>query len=278
MPSINSPNSNPFPGLGGALLLLAAAVVAQAAAAFVLNGLWPWRPADTSLLAGLANLTALSAVVMFAFVQSGEVPRFSSVPDAGPWFWAGLALSATGGTVVLGELANLTTQMLPLSPGLARLFNQLTNGNLLVSLFTLSLVAPLTEEALFRGVLLRSFARRWGDTPGLVLSSALFAGFHLNVWQAPAAFLAGLFLGWVFLRTRSLLYPIAAHALFNGLPVILTAAGFSVTGYNTPLSTPVEFQPPLWIAAGIIVLATGLWMTKRWAPLSPPLVSDTVEP
>ncbi len=267
-----------FPGLGGALVLLFVALLAQVGASFAWAQLWKGS-LDLTLLAGLSNLTALSAVAAFGFWYSKEPPRWKFPADltAPSWFWTGLVLSAAGGTVVLGELANLTTWMVPLPSELAALFNRLTEGNPLISLFTLAVVAPLTEETLFRGLLLRGFSRRYGVWPALLLSSALFALFHLNLWQALAAFLAGLYLGWVFLSTRSLLAPILVHALFNGLPVILTASGLQVTGYNTPTTPGVaDFQPLWWLCLGSGILALGLVLTKRWSPLSPRLVSDTV--
>lgn len=271
--------SAPFPGLAAALGLLALALAAQVAAAFLFSWAWGGRAPDLTFLTAVANLTSLTAVAALGYALSGRGPAFAPPPGLRGGYLAGLALTATGGTVVLGELANLVTWALPLPPALARLFDQLTGGDPLVSLFTLSVVAPLTEEALFRGLLLRGFARRYGPVAGVVLSSALFALFHLNVWQALAAFAAGLYLGWVYLSTRSLLFPMGVHALFNGLPVALAAAGFTVTGYNTPVSAgTVEFQPAAWVAAGAVVLGVGLWMTKRWAPLSPLPVSDTVGP
>lgn len=266
-----------FPGLGAALFLLAAALAGQAGVAGLLHSMVP-ADTDNVLVAAVANLVALSAVVGFGYFRSGEPPQWPRVSRS-PVFWAGLGFTTMGGTIVLAELANLTSALLPLPPTLAQLFNQLSSGDLVVALFTVALVAPLTEEFLFRGLLLRGFARRWGAGPGLFLSSALFALFHLNPWQAPTAFLAGLFLGWLVLKTGSLWYPLVVHALFNALPVVLSALGWHVTGYNT-LLTPgvVDFQPPLWTLGGAMVLVLGLALTRGWAPLSPAPVSDRVGP
>lgn len=260
------------------VVFLAAALAAQIGAS--LAWLAAFGPGiDLTLLAGLANLTALVPVAAAGYWFSREKPEFRPAVPARPRWWLALGLTAVGGTVVLGELANVTAWLVPLPPELAALFNRLTGSPAPVALFTLSLVAPLTEEALFRGLLLRGFARRYGVWAGLTMSSALFAFFHLNLWQALAAFAAGFYLGWVYLAGGSLVYPMAVHALFNGLPVLLAALGFTLTGYNTP--TPagsVEFQPLWWTAAGAGILGTGLWLTKRWSPLSPAPVSDTVGP
>ena len=48
-------------------------------------------------------------------------------------------------------------------------------------------------------------------------SALLFALFHMNPWQFPAAFALGLILGWIRIRTGSVLACIAGHAIHNGL-------------------------------------------------------------
>lgn len=267
--------NKPYPGLGSSVLVLGLALAAQAAAG------WLWmrllNPGlDLVVLSGAANLTALTVAVALAFWRSGEAPRFSPGHRVRRGLAAAVALSAAGGTVVLGEAVNLTAWLVPLPPELEALFDRLTGAPLPSALFTLVLVAPLTEEALFRGLLLRGFARRYGPAAGLLMSSALFALFHLNLWQALAAFAAGFYLGWLYLATGSLLYPMAAHAVFNGLPVVLTAVGLTVPGYNTPPSAGAGFQPWPWTLTGAAVLGLGLELTRRWAPLSPRKVSDTL--
>lgn len=261
-----SPEATRWPGVAGAVVVLLAALVAQLGAAWGWRAVWPGN-LDLTLLAGLSNGVALTLVAALAFGWSRETPAFRRPAGAPAGFWLGLGLTAGGATIVLGEVANVTSWLVPLPPALAQVFNDLTEGSPWVSLFTLALVAPVTEEALFRGLLLRGFARRYGTVPGLVLSSALFALFHLNVWQALAAFVAGLYLGWVFLKTRSLWPSVVVHGVFNGLPVVLSALGWTVVGYNTPtVPGRTDFQPLGWVFVGVLVLGGGLWLSFRWAP------------
>lgn len=87
-------------------------------------------------------------------------------------------------------------------------------------------VAPLTEELVFRGVLFRSLADRFGVGAGVVLSAAVFSLVHLEVlWSQPAA-LAGLFVIGAVLaagyhRTGSVLVPVVGHAVFNAVSLSL---------------------------------------------------------
>ncbi len=90
----------------------------------------------------------------------------------------------------------------------------------LVALLLVAVVgAPLAEEIFFRGVLLQRWSRRWGTRTGVIASSALFAVMH-GEWIGH--FVVGVALCALFLRTRSLWVPIAAHALNNLLAVLPT--------------------------------------------------------
>lgn len=78
-------------------------------------------------------------------------------------------------------------------------------------------LAPVAEELVFRGVLLSALRDRWGDAFAIGVSSAVFAAAHVMPFAMPPIFLLSLALGWMYVRTRTLWAPIAAHALFNGI-------------------------------------------------------------
>jgi uncharacterized protein len=82
------------------------------------------------------------------------------------------------------------------------------------------IVAPITEEIFFRGLLLRSLQRRgMGATWAIVASSALFAAAHFEPLQFPALFLFGLVAAILATRTGRLGPGIWAHIGFNAIAV-----------------------------------------------------------
>lgn len=84
-----------------------------------------------------------------------------------------------------------------------------------VSLFLYSaLAAPIAEELLFRGLVLRSL-KPFGKRFAIFGSALLFAAFHGNLLQTPYAFLVGLVLGYVTME-YSIGWSIALH-MFNNL-------------------------------------------------------------
>ena len=80
-------------------------------------------------------------------------------------------------------------------------------------------VAPLSEELLFRGFLY-GVCKRFTDTHfAAIINGLLFATVHLHVGSFAPLFALALVLVVVYEITGSLLVPMAMHALFNGLMI-----------------------------------------------------------
>jgi uncharacterized protein len=80
------------------------------------------------------------------------------------------------------------------------------------------LIAPAGEEAMFRGFLYRGWARSERSVwPAIVAISLLWALLHVQYDSTGMLqiFLVGLFLGWMRLRSGSVLLTFVLHALFN---------------------------------------------------------------
>jgi hypothetical protein len=85
-----------------------------------------------------------------------------------------------------------------------------------------AIVGPVLEEVFFRGFAYQALKKRWGIWPGAIITSAVFAAFHLNaVAFLPIMFL-GLFLTYLYQSTGSLVAPITAHIVHNTIMVALT--------------------------------------------------------
>jgi membrane protease YdiL (CAAX protease family) len=80
-------------------------------------------------------------------------------------------------------------------------------------------VAPFAEELFFRGALTGALAQRLGALTPLA-SGAIFGAAHLELRAFPALFVLGVLLGWLYMRTRSLLPGVAVHAANNLLALV----------------------------------------------------------
>ena len=118
--------------------------------------------------------------------------------------------------------------------------------------FVVGLLAPLAEEMVFRGAILRSLLR-WKSNPwiGIVISAILFAVIHMNPAQMPHAFLIGLLLGWMYWRTDSIVPGVVYHWVNNTVAYIL----YNI--YPNPDLTLVELfgsEQKVWMALGFSLL------------------------
>ena len=95
------------------------------------------------------------------------------------------------------------------------------NNNNYVAFFllfiTTTILAPLFEEIVFRGVLLPILSRDFGIIAGILSSSFVFAIAHLSIGELPPLFILGIGLGITRLASGRLLSSIIMHSLWNGL-------------------------------------------------------------
>ena len=89
----------------------------------------------------------------------------------------------------------------------------------LQTVFSTWLAAPVLEEILFRGIFITALLFHFPRKPlvAIAIAAATFAVIHQwsPAWKPVPLFLSGCFYGWLFLRTRSILYPIVAHSFSN---------------------------------------------------------------
>lgn len=88
------------------------------------------------------------------------------------------------------------------------------------------IVAPITEELIFRGVMLPALQRRVGFWSAAIVSSLVFCAIHVEVIASQPLALVGMFvlsmlLAGSYQLTGSLIVPIIVHAVFNGASLTL---------------------------------------------------------
>lgn len=83
-----------------------------------------------------------------------------------------------------------------------------------------AVIPPLTEEFAFRGIVLGAL-KKYGNAFAIVASAIIFGVMHGNFQQMPFAFLVGLILGFVTVKTGSLWTAIIIHAFNNAFSVII---------------------------------------------------------
>ena len=95
------------------------------------------------------------------------------------------------------------------------------DASLLLTFFAIVIVAPLTEEFIFRGVLLHRWSSKWGVAIGITTSSVVFGLLHGDLFVAERISGAVIY-ALLYFKTQSLMVPIVLHTINNLLAFVGT--------------------------------------------------------
>jgi membrane protease YdiL (CAAX protease family) len=96
-------------------------------------------------------------------------------------------------------------------------------------ILTYVLLAPFTEELLFRGVFYQALRRNMGMPGSVLLSALLFAGMHLSIVLFIPFTILGVVLALVYERSGSIIPTILVHACNNGIILLIVAGATSAS-------------------------------------------------
>jgi membrane protease YdiL (CAAX protease family) len=228
---------------------------------------------------GAAQLAALSATIAFGVRLAADDREARKQLSLEPTSRLAILLAFMGGLALQLPAVELTTLLGDLLPmfahddaqdALVRETTRIDSPLRAITVpFAFVLVAPVTEELLFRGLFLPALRGRHGTMAAVVVTSVLFGLFHLDVQAAFYATAMGLLLGTVRVRAGSVLPAIALHAGFNALPIVLPEALWPIEGFNVPETDHV----PAWLvflSLAIAVAALGGLFSVLGSPREEP--------
>ncbi|MBR5538545.1 MAG: CPBP family intramembrane metalloprotease [Clostridia bacterium] len=97
------------------------------------------------------------------------------------------------------------------------------------------ILAPFFEELVFRKLIISRTAV-YGEKLAILFSAITFAFFHMSIQQFFYAFLMGLVLGYLYIRTSKLIYPIILHASINLFGSVFPLILMEYAGYEELLT------------------------------------------
>jgi membrane protease YdiL (CAAX protease family) len=152
------------------------------------------------------------------------VPR-RPLRDVGAGLVTGAVLVVLA-TVTAAVMITVATALLGHAPPEAEQVDPCVRGSALALLGPVVILgAPVAEEIFFRGFLFRGLRRRFRFWPAALISGLAFGAVHIipmtarqaagTALIAPALFVVGTGLAFVYERRKSLLAPVTAHVVFN---------------------------------------------------------------
>lgn len=202
------------------LILLEVIVGALLDSAHLLAGL---NPEDASLIITVMGngvlFVALMAYKSIGYRALFHPTRTSAVAMLGVLALP-IALIVPGLILMAGAINSIVIWLMPMSAEETALLQSMMVPSVVSTLFG-CIMAPILEEMLFRGVILRSFLHQYSRTRSILWSAAIFAAAHLNMYQMATALAIGIVSGWLYERCRSLWPCILLHASYNTLVTVL---------------------------------------------------------
>ena len=130
------------------------------------------------------------------------------------------------------------------------------NFEYLIGIIAIAIIPGFCEEYFFRGVLQKNLNLLLKNAHiAILLSSLLFSAFHLQFYGFFPRFFLGVFFGYLFYWSGSLMYPVIAHALNNFLSLtVFYAASSGLFGEDIDVSVNSSPEIPLALIAFSIII------------------------
>lgn len=193
----------------------------QVMSSFIVTGIWQWAfgKSVTDDATGFIVMTTLFTVITLAvFLLARWCEVSTHWIRQRPWLTMVWCVVAAFGAIIPSIWIQ---EHMPELPNLAEdTFDMILRDRW--GYLAIGLLAPLGEEVVFRGAILRSLLQ-WCSKPwaAIVISALIFAVAHMNPAQLPHAFLIGLLLGWLYYRTDSIIPGMTYHWVNNSVAYVM---------------------------------------------------------
>ena len=172
-----------------------------------------------------AILSGLPVGVSWLYISRRHDRSFRKLGFA--WPATAFAFAIAIGAWVLAYIGAITWSLLVADieaispPDNTTVIFEIAGGSIALAWLLAGLWGPVAEEIFFRGFLLGGLRSRLSAWPAILISSGVFALFHISPGLYVPTFLMGVAVGWVYLKTRSIWPSIFVHALHNSLALLI---------------------------------------------------------
>lgn len=167
--------------------------------------------------------------------------------------------------IIVSVLSQLTNLVFPFPPAYLEMLNKLftMDSNTWKVFLVMALTPGICEELLFRGFMIRFF-EKYGAKMAIIISALLFAAFHLDPFRFLPVFLLGLLLGYLTIRSGSIINSMLSHTINNGLALFIVTFGSSA--WLKPFMLGEDGVQYWLVAPAAIVLTLALYMFNKVTP------------
>jgi membrane protease YdiL (CAAX protease family) len=239
---------------------------------------------------GIRYVAFTAAPPLFMALLLTTRPRQGFALRLPPWWaWPAAVVLAVAVTLPCAECIRIALESMPTFNSLVEEYSRSVSpaahaGAGMPTLWdwllfvALVVIGAVSEEIAFRGFILTGLRQRYGALTAVLLSSFLFALSQMNVFQFVPHFVLGAVLGFLVVRTGSLLPGIVFHLIYNVLllgPFCMPSV-FGKLGYADESITHNYFLRVALAVTGALVVALVLLAIARWT--RPPVADAGDDP
>lgn len=227
----------------------------------------------------------LPGLIFAMFLYREDWGRFLRIRRVPGWWWLGLGIFWILLAFPMAQGLFFLNKMLPLpewaismedsTMGLIQSFLIMESPmELVLTLLVMALLPAIGEELIFRGIIQQTLEQRFHN-PHLTVwvAAAIFSAFHLQFEGFIPRMLLGGILGYLFVWSRNIWVPIAAHFANNGIQVVAAY----VMGKEKVLAQEEELDASFWWLVGfstLLTLGLGYFLQGRAVPEVAPGASE----
>ena len=233
-----------------------------------------FTPGETSITTTgiamiLSGIAMIWHLIHFKYVKF-NLKSFGEVPSK--TIWLSIPLIVAGMFFI-----NLCSEFLGLPDLMQDTFLAMSRN--IFGIISITIMAPLVEELLFRGAI-QGYMLRKGMKPlhAILIASAIFGIIHMNPIQIPFAFAIGMIFGWLYYRTGSVVPGIIGHFINNSI-ACLQMATLTEEEFNTKTIEWLGEGPTyaLFTISLAVMIGMFLYLKKR-LPIAPDYTSLSCHP
>ena len=161
-------------------------------------------PASYFLMVSIVSILALFLpffmILRNSKLKFTDVIRFQKLEGKSMWAWIAIGLAVAVSGNFIAYLLDISLESIGIVPELPS--TPYANGfvNIALSIVSIAIIPAIMEEFVFRGVIL-GMLRKFGDGFSILVSASIFAIVHGNIIQSGFAFVVGIILGYIVVRT-----------------------------------------------------------------------------
>jgi membrane protease YdiL (CAAX protease family) len=184
-----------------------------------------------------------------------------------PAVWPATLLIVGGGWLVGLVLASLSDLIVPFPEDFLKRFDELFRGlnelPVVVGLGLMAIVPGVCEELVCRGFVLHSFLPRINRIAAAALTALIFGMLHLDPFRLVPTMFLGFLFGLIVVWSGSIFPAMLAHACNNAFSYLMQRNQESLAAISWLNPDSVGLLPWWLIAAGVLMMAAGLWWLKK---------------